>query len=56
MMSAIVAGFTLSVWFIDAWGETSRYFSSMNTIQWGVVSACSVVFGFLCLKGSNANR
>lgn len=56
MLTAILAEFSLSVWFFDAWGELVRYFYSMNTIQYGVVAGCAVAFGFLCLKGTNINR
>ncbi len=56
METTILAAFSLSGYFIDAWGEFTRYFGSMNQTQWGIVSACAVAFGFLCLKGSNVNR
>jgi hypothetical protein len=56
MLTAIISGFSLSVWFFDAWSELVGYFSTMNTIQWGIVSASAVAFGFLCLKGTNVNR
>lgn len=46
---------TIQQWFLDNWGELTRYFSSMNTWQWGVVSACAVAFGFLCLRGHKIN-
>lgn len=56
MLSAMLNAFSLQVWFFDAWGELIRYFNSMNATQWGVVSACAVAFGFLCLKGTALNR
>ena len=56
MQAAILAGFSFSTWFFDAWGDLVRYFNTMNTMQWGVVAACAVTFGFLCLKGSGINR
>ncbi|TWU60643.1 hypothetical protein Poly51_09230 [Rubripirellula tenax] len=43
--------FSLTTWFFDAWTELVRYFNTMNTWQWGIVSASSVAFGFLCLRG-----
>jgi hypothetical protein len=55
-MDAILAAFSLSGWFFDAWAELTRCFNHMNTTQWGIVSAASVVFGFLCLKGSGVNH
>ena len=56
METTILAAFSISGYFMDAWGEFTRYFGHMNEMQWGIVSACAVGFGFLCLKGSNANR
>ena len=56
MEITILAAFSLTGYFMDAWGEFTRYFGTMNQTQWAVVSACAVAFGFLCLKGSNANR
>ena len=56
MEITILAAFSLTGYFMDAWGEFTRYFGTMNETQWAIVSACAVAFGFLCLKGSNANR
>jgi hypothetical protein len=56
MPDAILAAFSLSVWFSSATRELVYYFNHMNTMQWGIVSACAVAFGFLCLKGTGANR
>ena len=55
-MHATLLAFSLSSWFFEAWGELVRYFNMMNTLQWGIVSSCSVIFGFLCLRGSNLYR
>lgn len=41
----------LTRWFLDAWGDLARYFGSMSTWQWGIASACVMVFSFMCLKG-----
>lgn len=51
-MNLNILAFSLSQWFQDATTELSSYFSTMNTTQWGIVSACAVAFGFLCLKGT----
>ena len=56
MFTSIVADFSFTLWFFDAWSDLVRYFGTMNTYQWGIVSACAVTFGFLCLKGSGINR
>jgi hypothetical protein len=56
MLTAILSRLSISGWFFEAWAELVRYFNTMNTIQWGVVSACAVAFGFLCLKGTGINR
>lgn len=52
----ILFAFSFSQWFFDAWGEFTRYFGTMNTWQWGVVSASAVAFGFLCMKGNSIRR
>lgn len=44
--------FSLVYWFADAWSELIRSFHSMNSMQWAIMSACSVAFGFLCLRGT----
>lgn len=56
MLTAIVTGFSFSTWFFDSWSDLVRYFNTMNSTQWAVVSASAVTFGFLCLKGSGVNR
>ncbi len=54
-MTFQLLAFSITTWFFDAWGELVRSFNTMNTWQWGVVSACSVAFGFLCLRGTKIN-
>ncbi len=56
MMTELLLAFSFGDWFRDASYELSYYFSHMNKTQWGIVSACSVAFGFLCLKGTGINR
>ena len=56
MLAALFTRFSLSGWFFEAWTEMVHYFNAMNTIQWGVVSACAVTFGFMCLKGTGIHR
>jgi len=56
MEAAVLASFSLSGWFFDVWTELTRWFNTMNTTQWGIVSAAAVIFGFLCLQGSGINR
>ena len=57
MLTAIFNGsFSISGWFFEAWADLVTYFNSMSTTQWGIVSACAVAFGFLCLKGTAINR
>jgi len=48
--------FSIRVWFWDAWGEAVRYFSGMDTTHYGILAACAVAFGFLCLKGPGIHR
>ena len=56
MITELLLAFSFGDWFRDASNELTRYFSHMNTTQWGIVSACSVTFGFLCLKGTGLKR
>ncbi|GAA5507092.1 hypothetical protein [Novipirellula caenicola] len=56
MMTELLLAFSLGDWFRDACNELTYYFGHMNKTQWGIVSACSVAFGFLCLKGTGINR
>ena len=56
MFNALIAAFSLSGWFSAATHELLYYFNHMNTTQWGIVAACAVSFGFLCLKGTGLNR
>ena len=51
MILDILAMFSLSDWLNDAVAEFVHYFNHMNSKQWGIVSAASVAFGFLCMKG-----
>jgi hypothetical protein len=55
-MNIDILAFSLSQWFQDAVAELSGYFATMNTTQWGIVSACAVGFGFLCLRGTGLKR
>jgi hypothetical protein len=53
--------FTLFLASVGSWvrsisSELMTIFNQMNTLQWGIVSASAVAFGFLCLKGTGANR
>lgn len=56
MADAFLVAFSVSDWFSSAMYELVYYFNHMNTMQWGIVSACAVAFGFLCLKGTGVNR
>ncbi|TWU23093.1 hypothetical protein Pla52o_26270 [Novipirellula galeiformis] len=56
MLNELLLAFSLSGWFVDASNELTGYFKHMNVTQLGIVSACSVAFGFLCLKGQGIKR
>ena len=56
MLDAILASFSISSWFFEAWAELVRYFHAMDEMQYGIVAGCAVAFGFLCLKGTGINR
>ena len=56
MIDLLLANISLSTWFFEAWAELVEHFHKMNATQWGVLSASTVIFGFLCLKGTGINR
>jgi hypothetical protein len=56
MLTALLGRFSLSGWFFEAWSELARYFYGMNATHYGILAACAVAFGFLCLRGSGINR
>ena len=39
--------------FFDAWQQLAQFINGLDVWQWGILSSCGVLFGFLCLKGSN---
>lgn len=45
-------GFSLSHWWYGVSSEFVRFFNTMDETHWMVISACAVVFGFLCLRGT----
>ena len=51
-MTIDLLGFSFS----HACDELIRYFSTWNTTQYGIVAACAVAFGFICLRGTGINR
>ena len=53
MNTAHLLAFSFSRWFWQSWTELCDYFDHMGTMQWAVISASTVVFGFLCLKGQS---
>lgn len=48
--------FALLPWFAEAWEELVRSFHSMDSMQWAILSACSVTLGFICLRGHQISR
>ncbi|XZE56281.1 hypothetical protein SH139x_002382 [Planctomycetaceae bacterium SH139] len=53
MQNANLLAFSLRQWWGDATAELMRYFNSMDVTQWMIISACGVLFGFLCLRGTS---
>jgi hypothetical protein len=43
---------SLKRWFSDASAELWMFFNTMNTTHWMIISACGVLVGFLCLRGT----
>ncbi len=39
-----------------AFEELVRYCSHLNSTQWGILSACAVAFGFLCMKSNDVRK
>lgn len=52
MKTILLAAFTLSRWFWESWAELTTYFDDFSVTQWAVISASTVAFGFLCLRGN----
>jgi hypothetical protein len=48
----LLQGFSLSDWWTGVSAEFVRFFNNMDETQWMVISACAVLFGFLCLRGT----
>lgn len=56
MNTAIITAFSITGWFSSVVRWVTSSFNSMDVTQWGIVAACAVVFGFLCLKGTALDR
>jgi len=56
MLTAALIAFSIQTWFRDSTGELLRYFSQLNTTQWGIVSACAVAFGFFCMRSHDVRK
>jgi len=56
MKLALLSAFSLSNWFAAVSRELVSCFQQMSITQLGIVSACAVAFGFLCLKGMPLDR
>ncbi|WP_197231066.1 hypothetical protein [Novipirellula artificiosorum] len=56
MISDFLLAFSISDWSSEALNELVRYFNRMSVTQWGIMSACAVTFGFLCLRGTAIKR
>ncbi len=52
MNSPLLLGFSFSQWWYEVSSEFMKFFNNMNETQWMVISACAVLFGFLCLRGT----
>jgi hypothetical protein len=48
--------FSFSNWFSEARYDLMRYFDTLNSTEWGIISATAVAFGFICLKGDSIRR
>lgn len=44
---------SISSLLFEAMGNLAQFINSLSVLQWGILSGCGVIFGFLCLKGSN---
>ncbi|TWT84472.1 hypothetical protein CA13_59510 [Planctomycetes bacterium CA13] len=56
MFQESLFAFSITEWFRDGIHEIVHGFNHMNVTQWGILSACAVAFGFLCLKGHAIRR
>ncbi len=48
----LLAEFTLSLWWAEAWYELSQYAANLSRTQWGIVSAVVCALGFVMLRGN----
>ena len=48
----LLAEFSLSLWWAEAWYELSQYASDLTRTQWGIVSAAVCGLGFVLLRGN----
>ena len=53
--ATILAG-SITSWFHGVSNELGTYFNKMGTTHWAIVATAAVIFGFMCLKGTNINR
>ncbi len=56
MTTATIWANSATMWLYEVGRELTTYFNKMSTTHWAVMASAAVVFGFLCLKGSNINR
>ncbi|QDS92160.1 hypothetical protein FF011L_08960 [Roseimaritima multifibrata] len=56
MQTAIIVAFNLSQWFNRTTNEVMYYFSGLSSTQWGILSACAVTFGFLCMRSNDLRK
>ncbi|TWU07793.1 hypothetical protein [Stieleria varia] len=54
--NAMILANSVTMWLYEVGREMTSYFNKMSTTHWAVIASAAVVFGFLCLKGSNINR
>ncbi|QEG39799.1 hypothetical protein UC8_17970 [Roseimaritima ulvae] len=54
MITALLVAYNFS--FHYAVDELVRYCSNLNSTQWGILSACAVAFGFLCMKSNDVRK
>lgn len=56
MTTATIFAGAITSWLHGVSSEMATYFNKMGTTHWGIVAVAAVIFGFMCLKGTNVNR
>ena len=52
-MHEYLLAFSVLDWFWDSWWELKYYSSHIGKTGWLTLSACTVAFGLMCMRGNS---